>query len=667
MNKTFKRFLWFFPVLLLCAIAGLVFAYYMEHADAFDIALLSKSSYFMLPIVVGGGCYVIYFLNKLGTDKPKEKKIGSQTKEGKDLEQFFDSRWVTEKELKTEKKFMFTTWRDLDYSKDGILLRSEVAGHNLLINMYKPIHALVIGTTGTGKTQKFIEPTIQIMSSTKTKPSFVIADPKGELYEKNCHKLKSEGYDVKVFNLRVPFSSNRWNPLDNAFVLYHKAFNLHDNVKTHVGVNPADLKLKIIANEYNNEWYEYDGVAYPNREILEQDLESKKNELIDKAENDLREIANILCPIKAQNDRSWEQGAQSFIYGTLIAMLEDSLDPRLEMTREKFNFYNLTRIATYKDADAENPYKTLRAYYTGRSEYSKVLSLVSGAINNAPSTTKSFMGIVSSSLSAFNDSGMCYATSLNEMNFDTFADRPTALFIVYPEEKESRHGIVTMMISQLYNKLVEIANASPGMQLKRNTYFLLDEFANLPKIEKIDSMITVSRSRNIFFALVIQSYSQLNAKYGDSIAETIKGNCPVKVFIGTDDAKTCEDFSKSCGNVSLQTSSTSESKQKDEKGKETPNKTTSFSSTSRPLIYPDELGHLGSQGGSGEIIIKILNEFPIKVKSSFAYATPMFDKMKASSVYVPAKPLDETKVAFSLTKRNSIILKPKNTINIDDF
>ncbi len=666
--KSLKRLLLFIPVLAGCALLGLLLAYYIEGKGEFDIAKLSQSNYFMPPLIVGGGAYLVYFLSKLGTDnKPKDTKIGAKTKEGKDLEQFFDSRWVTEKELKTEKKFMFTTWKDLSSAKDGILIRSELSGNNLLINMYKPIHALIIGTTGTGKTQKFIEPTIQIMSSTKTKPSFIVADPKGELYEKNCHKLKSEGYDVKVFNLREPFTSNRWNPLDNAFMLYHKAHTLHDEVKTHVGVNPADLHLQIIANEYNNEWYEYNGVAYPNKEVLDRDLESKKNELVDRAENDLREIANILCPIKAQNDRTWEQGAQSFIYGTFLAMLEDSLDERLGMTREKFNFYNLTRIATYKDPDPENPYKTLRAYYTGRSEFSKVLSLVSGAINNAPGATKSFMGIVSNSLSLFNDSGMCYATSLNEMNFDTFVDKPTALFIVYPEEKESRHGLVTMMVSQLYNKLVEVANNSKDMKLSRTVYFLLDEFANLPKIEKIDSMITVSRSRNIYFALVIQSYSQLNAKYGDSIAETIKGNCPIKIFIGTDDAKTCKDFSEQCGNITLQTTSTSESKQKDDKGKENPNKTTSFSATTRPLIYPDELGHIGNPDGTGEMIIKILNEFPIKVKSSPAYATPMFDKLRASSIYVPATPLDEAKVAYNIATRNKVVLKPKTTIDIDNF
>ncbi len=654
-----KRFFTLILVVVLCFAAGLALSYYMAPEGEKQLLLLIRSEYTILPVVLGGGLYFIYFLNKLGDGDKSKAKPGAKTKEGKEISQYFDSRWVTEKELKTEKKFMYCNWNTVGSSGDGILLRSELKNGNLDINMYKPIHAMIIGTTGTGKTQKYIEPSIQILSSTKTKPSFVIADPKGEIYEKHSHKLKSEGYDVKVFNLRQPYASTRWNPLDNAYMMYHKAHNLYDNVKTHVGVNPADLKLKIIAKEYENQWYEYDGVAYPSKESLDMDLASKKAELIDLSENELREIATILCPIENKNDSSWDRGAQEFVYGTMMAMLEDSLIPELGMTRERFNFYNLARIANFKDPDPDNPYKTLRQYYLGRDSFSKVLQLVTTAINNAPTTTKSYMGIVSARLGLFNDSGMCFATSCNEMNFDTFADKPTALFIIIPDEKESRHGIATMMISQLYKKLVDLANNYPESKLPRAVYFLLDEFANLPKIEKIDTMITVSRSRNVFFSLVIQSFSQLNAKYGDDVAATLKGNCPIKIFIGTDDAKTCEEFSKLCGDITLETTSTSESRQKDEKGKENPNKTTSLSTTSRPLIYPDELGHLGNKDGTGEIIIKILNEFPIRINSTMAWATPMFDHTKASNDYVPSRSLDEASVSYSIANRNNFIFKPK--------
>lgn len=655
-----KKFLGFILVCVLTAAAAYVASSFITFGEfSTDYAKVVGSMYFAGICVVGIGAYLVYLLNKL-SKKEFKSEVGAKDKSGNETSQYFDSRWVTEKELKTEKKFMYCTWNTLKSSKDGMLLRSELRGKDLHVNMYEPIHALIIGTTGTGKTQRFIIPHIQVLSSTKTKPCFVVSDPKGELYEKNSTKLREEGYEVKVFNLRQPYASTRWNPLDNAFMLYQEAHKLHEKVKTHTNVNPADLKLRIIAREYNNEWYEFNGVAYPNRETVDSEVNSKKAELIDLAENELREIAGIVAPIENKNDASWDRGAQEFIYGTMLAMLEDSLNPELGMTRERYNFYNLSRICNYKDSDPDNPYKTLRQYFTGRDQFSKVPQLVSTAINNAPTTTKSYMGIVTARLGMFNDSGMCFATSMNEMDFDSFAEKPTAFFIIIPDEKEARHGIATMCISQLYKKLVDLANGYPNYKLPRTVYFLLDEFANLPKIEKIDSMITVSRSRNIFFALVIQSFSQLNAKYGDDVAQTIKGNCPIKIFIGTDDAKTCEEFSKLCGEISLETTNISESKQKDET-----NRQTSRSMVSRPLIYPDELGHMES-GTTGEIIIKILNEFPIRTKSTFAWAIPHFNLTKVADTYVPSRALDQAAVSYSIIDRNNKVLRPKATFSIDD-
>jgi type IV secretion system protein VirD4 len=656
-----KRFLYLPLIMFLCLVAGMAGQYFISTggSGAFDFVTLIQGPVTSLVLVVGTGSFLIYALTH-ALDKKEKPKLGSKTKEGKDLPQYFDSHWVTEKELQTQKQFMFCTWETLNNMKDGILIRSQVKNNRLNINMYHPIHTMIIGTTGVGKTQKYIEPSIQILSSTRTKPSMVITDPKSELYEHHANKLRSEGYDVKAFNLRKPYESARWNPMENSFNLYHDAFNLYEKVITHEGVNPADLKLRIIADEYNNEWYEFGGVAYPNKESLDSDLSSKKAEMIDSAENELREIATNLCPIEPNKpDQSWDRGAQEFIYGTMLAMLEDSMNPELGMTKEKFNFYNLAKICSYKDPDPENPYRTLRQYYTGRSKFSKVLSLVSTAVNNAPVTTKSYMGIVTAHMSIFNDNGMCFATSANEIDFSNFSEKPTALFIIFPDEKISRHSIVTLMISQTYKRLIELASTYPNSKLPRNCYFLLDEFANLPKIDKIDSIVTVSRSRNIFFSLVVQSYSQLNSKYGADIADTLKSNCAIKIFIGTDDAKTCEEFSKLCGDVTLQTTSMSESKQKDKEGKETPNNSTSTSMTSRPLIYPDELRHLSREDGTGEMIVNILNEFPIRTLSNPYWQTVQFDHTHASDNYVIARSLNEEEVAYSIAERNDKVLRPK--------
>ncbi|MDR0850638.1 MAG: type IV secretory system conjugative DNA transfer family protein [Christensenellaceae bacterium] len=644
-----------FFLIIIVIIAYVVTGFLFNNGDLSPGAVFSNGMF----LGVVGATVAIFLLiwivkksDKLGSSGSGKGGIKTQTKKGDNLEQYFDSRWITEKELRTEKQFMYCTWSTISQSKDGMLLRSQLEGNNLHINMYKAIHTMVIGTTGTGKTERFIIPQIQILAKTKSKPSFVITDPKGELYAKNNNHLQKCGYDVKVFNLRQPYASVCWNPLDNSYMMYHEAHELQKEVKVHTNVNPADLGLKIIAREYNYEWYEFRGVAYPNKESVLGDIEAKKAELIDLAENELREIAGVLCPIESKQDSSWERGAQEFIYGTMLAMLEDSMNPDLGMTRERFNFYNLSKICNYKDADPENPYKTLRQYFLGRDKFSKVGQLITTAINNAPTTTRSYMGIVGAKIGLFNDTGMCFATSKNEMNFDSYADKPTALFIIIPDEKESRHGIATMMISQLYNKLVDLANKYPEQKLPRITYFMMDEFANLPKIEKIAGMITVARSRNIFFALVLQSFSQLNAKYGDDVAAVLKGNCPIKIFVGTDDHPTCEEFSKLCGDISIKMETESKTKQKEDTSK-----TTNVSMVSRPLIYPDELGHLeGARDKTGTIIVKILNEFPIKCKSTYAWATPMFDTSQTVQGYVPSRALDEARVSYSIIERNRKIL-----------
>ena len=132
-------------------------------------------------------------------------------------------------------------------------------------------------------------------------------------------------------------------------------------------------------------------------------------------------------------------------------------------------------------------------------------------------------------------------------------EEPNAVFIIVPDERFTRHRFVTLFITQMYKELVEKANLNLRRKdtdtaiLKRNTYFVLDEFGNLPKFDNIEGMVTVARSRGIRFLFVLQSFSQLTAKYGRDIGDIIKTNRNVKIFIGSDDAETRKEFSELCG------------------------------------------------------------------------------------------------------------------------
>lgn len=619
-----------------------------------------------IAVGVGGGALVLlYWLSKVLKPDSSSKASGmGTTASGEKISQYYDARFIKESELLSEPRFNPCTWSTLkNVKKDGIVIRSREKNGKLLINLYDPIHTMIIGTTGSGKTQTYINPSIRILSQIGSKPCLVITDPKGEVYRDNALQLKDAGYRISVLDLRNPYASTRWNPMDNAFVQYHRARNMIKEVKVHRGDSPKNYKLKMASSpkEYGEEWYEFNRTAYSFKEQLRGDLEARAQELRDNAENELREIASAIVPIESKTDASWERGAQDFIYGIMLAMLEDSLDPELGMTREKYNFYNMAKIATYKDSDPDNPFGTLRSYCSYRDKFSKVGALTSTAINNAPNTTRSYMGVLMSRISIFQDAGICYATSFSDLSFDDFTDQPTAFFIKVPDEKESRHCIATMCISQLYKKLVERASETEKLRLPRNVYFMLDEFANLPKIEKMDSMVTVGRSRGIFFSLVVQSYSQLDNKYGKEASETIRSNCNIQIFIGTEDQKTREEFSKMCGDVSIETETTSTSKNDGGEGGGGTNKTRQAQRQTRPLIYPYELGQLDKFN----VVVKIFKENPIKTPMTPFYATPQFDKRQAPEEYAPSRSLNEDKIYYDINIRNRKVMK--TSTGFDDF
>ncbi|MBO5477960.1 MAG: type IV secretory system conjugative DNA transfer family protein [Clostridia bacterium] len=69
---------------------------------------------------------------------------------------------------------------------------------------------LVVGGSGAGKTACYIKPNIM-----QCLGSYVITDPKGELYKETSKFLEQEGYEIKAFNLVNPKYSDFYNPIAN--------------------------------------------------------------------------------------------------------------------------------------------------------------------------------------------------------------------------------------------------------------------------------------------------------------------------------------------------------------------------------------------------------------------------------------------------------------------
>ncbi len=645
---------------IVCYVIGFVVSFFVK-TDSPNFIDRFTSVPAIIGLALGILCGLISILDTRNFSSSSAEFEGT-TEQGEKLSQHYNARFITEEELAKNPSFMPNTFSSLPkLKKTGTFISSYYKNGQLRVNMYPEMHALIIGTTGSGKTTFILEPAIRCYAHSAEKPCMVITDPKGELYNNHAKQLKKEGYRLITLDLRNPYSSSRWNPMDNAFMQYQRAHNLESEVKVFKGVHPKDTEFKVIAQNYGAEWYGFNKIAYPTKEALQVELQSLSQTLINEAENELREVASAVLPIENKNDPSWEQGAQDFVYGIMLAMLEDSLDPSLGMTREKFNFYNVAKICTTRDSNPDNMMGTLKDYIEGRDILSKVKPLASTVVNNAPNTTRSFLGVMQPKIAIFQDMGICYATSKSDISFDDFVNQPTVLFIKVPDEKESRHCIATMCISQIYKKLIEIASNSPNIKLKRPVYFLLDEFANLPKIQKFDSMITVARSRRVFFQIVIQSYSQLDNKYTKDCADTIKSNCNIQIFIGTEDQKTREEFSKMCGDVTLQVKNTSVSRS-DKAGSSDANRTTNTQTVTRALVEPYELGQLDYDVN----IVKIYGKPAIKTHMTQWFRAPVFSKEKMQDEYVPAQYFDENSIRYDITARNAkIIGEQSNPFDFD--
>ncbi len=645
--KIIKRSLILFIILVFCFSVGYFINLFVSNDFVFDFTiskdiLLSYKTYLYTfeVFAIIGLVFAFVWYKKLGKNP---KKLMSTTEKDIIYTGLEQAHFQTDEEIKNNfKTVSYTLLPKTDI--EGIPIKAEEIKKDFLITFAKPAHTLIIGTTGSGKTTTFINPTIQVLSNTRTQPSMLISDPKGELYSLHAKSLLKRGYDVKVLDLRNPYCSIRWNPLEKPFEMYQEMLSLDEKVRV---------------NEEEG-YYVFEDKIYYNQDELKSIIQSKKQELFDEVYEDLNDICSVLCPIKNKSEPIWESGAKNFILAITLAMLEDSENPELGMTKEKFNFYNIMKIATNTQNDCDD----LIEYFKHRSPISKCVSLSKQVLDASDKTRGSYLSTVFDKLSMFSDMSICSLTSANEINFADISTKPTALFLQIPDEKETRHTLAAMVILQAYKALVAKANTYPDLSLPRSVYFLLDEFGNLPQVHKLEQMITVGRSRKIWLALVVQSYAQLAKVYDEKSADIIKSNCNIQIFIGTTDQKTIEEFSKKCGNYSIIQKNVSFSSSNDGVG-------SSVSVKERPLIYPTELAQLNNNQDMGNAIVSIFGYAPIKSKFTPSFKSKFFVLEKTNQLLSAGKYFNEEKVFYDMLKRNESFNKRNRKVankqEVEDF
>ncbi|MCQ2409903.1 MAG: type IV secretory system conjugative DNA transfer family protein [Clostridia bacterium] len=585
----------------------------------------TKTLYFALVLFIILTVYLIYTSLKSFSGKG-EKKVVSGQKQDKNVESILEnSAFMTDSEMKNE--FSEFTYESLkDSSLVGVPVKA-VEKEEYKVTLSSPNHTLIIGTTGSGKTTSYINPLIEILSQLGSKPSLIIGDVKGELLSLHRKELEKKGYKILVLDLRNPYESSKWNPLESSFLLYKKMLSL-------------DKEITLSGTSYL-----YKGKAYETKEDALKKVRTDKKKIYDEVYDNLNDIAVSICPVENKEDPTWEKGARNFILAILLAMLEDLETDGLNMTTEKFNFYNLYSVATSNEDNC----RSLTEYFATRPPYSKAQQLSKQVLVSAEKTRDSYLTTAYSKLSVFADTGICSLTSSNETDINILQDFPAALFLEIPDEKETRHPLASLFIAWAYKELVALSRENKDLALKRDVVFILDEFGNLPRIDKMSQMVTVGRSRRIWFYFVIQSYTQLEHVYGERISGIIKSNCNVQVFIGTSDQKTVDEYSKRCGNMSVITRSYSQSTGK--KGEFSD----SASIKERPVIYPSELQTLNSPGRMGNAVITVFGYKPIKTSFTPSFSLKAFTLGGGEEPREEREVFDEKEIFYDIKRRKEIV------------
>lgn len=447
------------------------------------------------------------------------------------------SRWAKEKEIKEELEMVQVKQTNAKASGVPLVLTDE----EMWVDNSE-YHSLVIGATGSGKTQTVILPLVHSLA--KAKESMIITDPKGEIYEKTSNMLRARGYQILLLNFRDPQNGNAWNPMTLPYEIYKsgnqdKAIELLD-----------DLALNIL----------YD--------------DSNKNA-----------------------DPFWEKTSADYFSGVALGLFEDAKPEEINI--------NSISLATTVGEEKFGGSTYIKEYFSAKDPSSPASINASSTIM-APSETKgSILSVFKQKVKLFaSRENLSEMLSHSDIDLESIGEKPTAVFIVIQDEKKTYHSLVTILLKQIYETLISVAQRHGG-KLPIRTNFLLDEFANMPPLKDVTTMITAARSRQIRFTMIIQNFAQLDSVYGKEDAETIRGNCGNIIYLITTELKALEEISKMCGEVKSK---------KDDK------------TASTPLVTVSDLQRMKQF----EVIILRMRKQPFKTKF-----TPYF-KLDWGKKYPPA-------------------------------
>ena len=326
------------------------------------------------------------------------------------------------------------------------------------------LNILVVGGSGSGKTRYFCKPGLMDANC-----SYLVVDPKGEMLRSTGHFLKSQGYDIKVFDLIHPRQSDGYNPF------------------RYIREEPDVLKLM-------------DNL-----------------------------VKNTTPPKGASNDPFWEKAEIALDSALMLYLLSEA--PKEEQTFEMLMFMLNSAQASEEDEQFQSPLDLLFQSLEDREPDHLAVKQYKVYKKAAGKTAKSILITAGVRLTAFIFPQYAAIMQEDEMDFGSLGERKRAIFCITPVNDGSMNYLVSMLFTQCFQELYLRADERYDGRLPVPVRVIQDEWANVPQPDSYPKVLATCRSYNIGIDIIVQNIQSIKARYRDEY-QSIIGNCDTLLFLG---------------------------------------------------------------------------------------------------------------------------------------
>lgn len=250
---------------------------------------------------------------------------------------------------------------------------------------------------------------------------------------------------------------------------------------------------------------------------------------------DILDISGIVCPLQKVEDPYWDHAAANMLAACIAFVLEQF--PPAEQT-----FSSALHLADRIDEDdvrrlflqLEETDPESRAFALGRRVYANA---------SAEKMFASTVGVLQQHVTPLvQEEVMQLFSRPRRIDLSMLGRERSALFVVVDDLDKTLSPLVTVLVGQAIRSLFDLADSLPGRRLAIPVRLMLDDFANL-RINDMDDVLAVARSRELWITIICQSVTQLRSIYGEAKAASIIGNCDMQVLLGTRDYETAQYYS----------------------------------------------------------------------------------------------------------------------------